>query len=520
MLSADASLLNVSLPAIGRDLGGDLLLLKWVVTGKSLVFASLMLSSGRLGDVLGHRRLFMSGGLMFSAGALVAVTAGSLPVLLVGESVIKGVGATIMLPSTMAILAHAYEGRQRLTAFAAWGGVAGAGAAFGPVIGGLLTQQLSWRWCIGLTGLLAPLAVVAGSKVVPARRADPKQSAGRFDLLGSTLIAVGVGLLVAGLSEGARLGWWKSLAEVTWGGSTIWGPERRVALTPILLATAAICLVLFVAHSIRMARLGRTAMLDVRNFRLPAFRYGLAAGVMAAAGQWGVVFTLPIFLQVGLGLSPLAAGLWLLPAGLSTLLFAQFGAKLAVTRQPAAVVRLGLGVQALGTIYLAVVAGPGAATALLTPGLALYGIGFGLVTSQLANSVIAAVPPADAGVASAATITARQIGAAFGVAVLGSLLTVGATSRLLSEAEDTPRLTAGERTELVERTRREGLDLRSVAELDHPVVTELVGESMARSARVPLLAASAIVAFAAALPAPAPVWRRRNRPEAPDPPLT
>ena len=156
----DNSVLNVAIPTILRDFHTTLPSLQWVVTGYALTFATLLIIGGRLSDVFGHRRVFIVGAALFGAGSLLASVSWNVPSLILGEAIIEGVGASLMLPATLAILSTTFQGRERATAFAAWGATAGVAAAFGPVVGGFLTTNYSWRWAFRINVIVAPLAIL------------------------------------------------------------------------------------------------------------------------------------------------------------------------------------------------------------------------------------------------------------------------------------------------------------------------------------------------------------------------
>ena len=176
-----------------------------MITGYSLTFATLLIIGGRLGDMYGHRRMFMVGAAIFGVGSLLASVSHSVPTLVLGEAIIEGIGASLMIPATLSILSTTFEGPERAIAFAAWGAVAGASVAFGPLVGGFLTTEYSWRWALRINVIVAPLFVIgallfdAAATSAPARRP-------RIDVPGAAMIATGSFALVFGLSEGATYG--------------------------------------------------------------------------------------------------------------------------------------------------------------------------------------------------------------------------------------------------------------------------------------------------------------------------
>ncbi len=187
--SLDNTVLNVAIPSILRDFHTDLPSVQWVVSGYALTFATLLIIGGRLGDVYGHRRCFMVGASLFGLGSLIASFATSVPMLLAGEAVIEGIGAALMLPATTAILSTTFQGRERATAFAAWGAAVGSAAAFGPAVGGFLTTYYSWRWALRINVVVAPAAVI-GALLFVHRDGRPERRP-RLDVPGALLIGGG-----------------------------------------------------------------------------------------------------------------------------------------------------------------------------------------------------------------------------------------------------------------------------------------------------------------------------------------
>src|SRR3981081_2663036 len=179
----DNSVLNVAIPTILRDFHTTLPSLEWVVTGYALTFATLLIIGVRVGSLFRHRRIFIIGAALFGTGSLLASLPWNVPSLVLGEAVIEGVGPSLMVPSTLAILSRTFRGRERATAFAAWGATAGVAAAFGPVVGGFLTTNYSWRWSFGINVIVAPLAIIGA--LVVMRRSPPPDRRIRIDLAGA-----------------------------------------------------------------------------------------------------------------------------------------------------------------------------------------------------------------------------------------------------------------------------------------------------------------------------------------------
>jgi EmrB/QacA subfamily drug resistance transporter len=428
----DNTVLNVSIPTIIRDLHTTLPSLEWVITGYALTFAALLIIGGRLGDIYGHRRIFIIGAALFGAGSLLASISTSVGELILGEAIIEGVGASLMLPTTLAILSGTFKGRERATAFAAWGATAGVAAAFGPVVGGFLTTNYSWRWSFRINVVVAPLAIV-GAVFFFTHEASSRRKI-RIDIPGAVLIATGMFLLVFAISEGPVYGWWQPIKDFTVAGWAAWPSSRSVSIIPLLFTLSVTLLAGFAWLEITKGRDGRDPLIEFVHFRLKTYRYGLITAVVVAMGQLGLSFVLPIFLQDAKHLTAARNGLWMLPSGLFVIAGSQAGGLLTRRFGTTAVVRTGLVLYAAGILLILRVISLQITVWTLLPGLAFYGVGIGFAIAQLTNVVLSEVPMESAGVASGANSTGRQVGSALGVSVIGSLLTIktasAATSRI------------------------------------------------------------------------------------------
>jgi len=422
----DNTVLNIAIPTILKEFHTTLPSLEWVITGYALTFATLLIIGGRLGDVYGHRRVFVVGAAFFGVGSLLASVSHSVGMMILGEAIIEGIGASMMLPATLAILSTTFHGRERATAFATWGATAGVAAASGPVVGGFLTAFYSWRWAFRINVVIAPLAI-AGAMLFMAR--SPR-SAGRVkvDWPGAALIALGMFSLVFALSEGGIYGWLTPIKAFSVAGHVVWPSTRTVSVIPLFFAIAAAVLVGFAFVERAKERRDGSPLFEFAYLRFKTYRYGLLAGVVLAMGQLGISFVLPVFLQDGRHISVWHNGLWVLPSGLFVIVGAQLGGRLIHRFGTIQVVRSGLAIYELGLLLMLHAVSLHMTAFDLLPGLALYGMGVGFALAQLTNVVLSEIPPAGSGVASGANTTVRQVGSALGVAVIGTVLTVQTVS--------------------------------------------------------------------------------------------
>ena len=425
LVAMDTSVLNVSIPTMLRDLDTTVPSLEWVIAGYSLTFASLLIIGGRLGDIFGHRRLFVIGVSLFGLGSLIAALSPTVGWLILGEAVIEGIGAALMVPSTLALLSSIFHGRERATAFAAWGAAAGAAVAFGPVLGGWLTTNYSWRWAFGINVIIAPLAVL-GAMVLMSR--SERHARIPIDLPGAALIATGMFGIVFALSQSPTYGWLTPKEALTIGSVDVWPASMPISVTAFAFVIGVVLLVAFVIVERRKEARDASPLFEISQLRFKTFRYGLVTAVIVALGQLGLLFALPLFLQGANGLTAEQNGLWMLPLGLMMIVGAQAGGKMNHRYGTTNVVRGGFFLEAVSLVLLIITVHPGLSFWQLFPSVALFGLGVGAASGQLTNLVLSEISMEKSGVASGANSTARQLGAALGAAMMGSLVTVQTTN--------------------------------------------------------------------------------------------
>ena len=297
----DGTVLNVAIPTILREFHTELPSLQWVVTGYSLTFASLLIIGGRLGDIYGARRMFIIGASFFGVGSFLAAVSQSVPTLFLGEALIEGIGASLMLPSTLSILSNTFQGRERSTAFAAWGATAGAAIAFGPVIGGFLTTNYSWRWAFGINVVVVPFAIVGAMLFM--RKAPRAVHRPRLDIPGAAMIASRH--VPAGVLAERRVGIVRLVASrprtSTIGGLDRSGRRRASrSRSPRPRSSLAIAVI---AHGVRRSyerakerRRDANPLFEFSQLRYhKTFRYGLLITIMILSmGQLSLLFALPL----------------------------------------------------------------------------------------------------------------------------------------------------------------------------------------------------------------------------------
>jgi EmrB/QacA subfamily drug resistance transporter len=416
----DNTILNLAVPTILREFHTQLSSLQWVITGYSLTFATLLIIGGRLGDIFGHRRMFVMGATIFGVGSFLASISTSVPSLFVGEALIEGIGASMMIPATLSILSNTFQGAERAKAFGAWGAVAGASVAFGPIIGGWLTTDYSWRWGFRVNVIVAPLIVIGGLVFMKADERAARRP--HIDVRGSALIALGSFSLIFGLSEGTTYGWWRPVKDLTVASWRAWPAARSISIIPFAFVLAIAAYTVFVLIERAMERADTDPLFEFGQLRHLGFRYGLLTTMVLAMGQFGLLFILPVLLQNGEHLTALRTGEWMLPQGVLIALAAPLAGRLTRAVSITSIVRSGLALETIGLLWVALAISPHVSFFALLPGMTIFGLGVGLASSQLTNVILSDIKPEKTGVASGANTTVRQVGLALGIATFASFI--------------------------------------------------------------------------------------------------
>ncbi|WP_315914454.1 DHA2 family efflux MFS transporter permease subunit [Arthrobacter sp. lap29] len=440
MIVIDGTIVGVSLPTIIADLHLDLNEAQWVNSLYSVVLAALLLSSGRLGDRIGRRKLFMAGVVLFMAGSIFAALSHDAGGLILSR-VLQGVGGAAVLPATLSSVNSTFFGKDRTTAFAIWGAVISGMAAIGPLLGGWLTSSFAWQW-IFIVNIPLGLAVLVGAVLFVPETRSPNDAAG-FDILGLLLSAAGFGLFVFALIEGPTLGWWSAKSALKLGLIS-WPADATISAVPLTLAAGIVLLISFVLWEKHRATVGRSAILDLTLFRVRTFSWGNAVAAMVAIGEFGLLLILPLYLINILGLGTLDAGFVLAAMALGAFFSGASARHLASRLGPPTVVIIGLALETAGLLVLALVITASTSIWLIAALLVIYGLGLGLASAQLTGTVLADIPTAVSGQGSATQSTVRQLGAALGSAIMGTVLAHFAVSAGTKALEAVPGLPANQ----------------------------------------------------------------------------
>jgi len=428
LMTLDSSVMNVSIATVAKDVGTTVTGIQTAITFYTLVMASLMITGGKVGQILGRKRAFAIGCVIYGCGSFTTAIAPSLAVLVVGWSVLEGIGAALIMPAIVALVASNFARPERPRAY---GLVASAGAiavAAGPLIGGLFTTYLSWRLVFA-----GEVVVVLAILVLTRRMADtPAEPGVRLDLVGTGLSAAGLGLVVYGILRSGTWGFVQSKPEA---------PEW-LGLSPVvwLILTGGVVLRLFLAwENHRLAR-GESALIDPAMLQNRTLRGGLTAFFFQYLLQAGLFFAVPLFLSVALGLSAIATGVRLLPLSITLLLAAAGIPRVFPNASPRRVVRLGFLALFAGIVVMIAALDAGAGPEIVTWPMLLAGLGVGALASQLGSVTVSSVPDEQSGEVGGLQNTLTNLGASIGTALAGAVLISALSASFFSGIKDNPKI--------------------------------------------------------------------------------
>jgi MFS family permease len=426
VMALDTTVMNTAIATVANDLGTTVTGIHTAITLYTLVMASFMITGGKIGAIIGRKRAFTIGCVIYSCGSLTTALAPNLTVLIIGWSFLEGFGAVLIMPAIVALVASNFGRSERPRAY---GLVAAAGAiacALGPVIGGAFTTYASWRWVFAGEVLIVIVILALARKI----KDMPAAAGVKLDLVGTALSAFGLGLIVFGL-----------LRSGSWGFAHAKpGAPEWLGLSPViwLIFAGGVVLLLFTAWENRRIACGQAVLIDPTMLRNVQLRSGVVSFLFLFLVQAGIFFVVPLFLSVALGLSAVATGVRLLPLSISLLLFATGVPKLWPHANPRRVIRLGFMALFAGLVLLAALLDYGAGAEIVTWPLLLAGSGIGAIASQLGAVTVSAVPDEQSGDVGGLQNTGTQLGASIGTALAGAVLISALTASFLTGVQNNP----------------------------------------------------------------------------------
>jgi len=472
----DTTVMNVAISDVVKDLDTTVSQVQLAITLYTLVMAALMLIGGKLGDILGRRRAFTIGLVIYACGSLTTALSPNITVLIIGWSGLEGIGAALVIPAIASLTARNYEGSSRALAYGIIGAMAAIGVAAGPLIGGFVTQEASWRYVF--VGEVVVIAVIVLSVRAIADVPRPERPP-RLDLVGGALSAAGMALIVFAVLRIPQWGLVQPKGALTINGTEI--TPFGFSAVPFLIAIGAALMAFFTRWIARRERLGREPLLRPDLFGVRQLRAGLS---MLGSQQLilnGIFFVLPLYLQVVLGKDALQTGIAILPISLTMLPAALLGPRLAAKLSPRSIVRIGLLAMLGAAIGLVSTVDYKLNSVGFGISLGLFGIGIGLLASQLGNVIMSSVEGSRASEAGGLQGTAQNLGASMGTALIGAILLSGLASATAKNVTDNPAIPASVQEQIVAATEK-GIEFVPAAQV----------ESIARDKGLPADQATAI----------------------------
>jgi EmrB/QacA subfamily drug resistance transporter len=435
LMTLDSSVMNVSIATVAKDVGTTVTGIQGAITAYTLVMAALMITGAKVGAMIGRKRAFAVGCIVYGCGSFTTAIAPSLPVLLFGWSFLEGVGAALILPAIVALVAGNFARERRP---AAYGLVAAAGAvavAVGPLVGGFCTTYFSWRWVFA-----GEVVVVLAILVLTRRIADaPADERARLDIVGTLLSAVGLGCLVFGVLRSSEWGWIEPKPDApSWGGvsPTLW-----------LILIGLFVIWLFSRWEARRQAQGKEVLIRPGFLRNRQLSGGLIMFFFQYLAQAGLFFVVPLYLSVCLGLSALATGARLLPLSITLLAAAVGVPRLFPDVSPRLIVRSGLLVLLAGTVVLLAGLDPDAGAEIVFVPMLLIGLGIGALASQLGSVTVSAVPDDESPEVGGVQNTMTNLGASMGTALAGSIMIAAVASAFLGNIQESSAIPARAKSE-------------------------------------------------------------------------
>lgn len=463
----DSTVMNVSISTVAADLGTTITGMQAAITFYALTMAAFMLTGGKIGDKWGRSKAFRIGSVIYGVGSLLTALSPNLTSLMFGWSLVEGLGAVLVIPAIAALAAVNYTGKDRVAAFSILGAVTGMAAAIGPLIGGLVTTYLSWRYVF-----IAETVVMAGVLLVAGRirdvKPDPKV---RIDIPSSLLSASGMALLVYGVLQSKTWGWLEPLNPPTINGHTI--APLGVSPTAYFILAGVVVLWWFVQRQRKLEQSGKQALLKVSLLKIPALRSGLGTFMSQYFTIAALFFVVPVYLQTILGYDALETGLKILPLSAGLVVFSIIGSKLTVSRSARYISRVGQAAMAIGILLVLAAVQPELRGWLFGFGMFVIGAGFGLLASQLGNVNMSAVDKKDTSEVGGLQGTFQNLGSSFGTAIVGSVFVLLLTSGFTSAIQENTSLSTETKTAITQKTET-GVPIVSQAQAE-AVVKEATG---------------------------------------------
>ena len=456
----DSSVMNVAISQIVEDLDTTIQGVQTAITLYTLVMAAFMLLGAKLGDILGRNRAFAIGLAIYGVGSLTTALSPNLPVLLIGWSGIEGFGAVLVVPAIAALTAATYEGKDRALAYALLGGTAAIAVAAGPLIGGWVTTEFTWRYVFAAETVVVIFILFLRGQIAQAPAAERRP---QLDIVGVALSSAGLGLIVVAILRSSVWGIVKPRTPPTINGTEI--TPLGFSVVPFMVLGGLALLWAFVAWQQRRARQGQDQLLDTALLGISQLRAGLSTLVGQQLVLMGTFFVIPVYLQVVLGLDAFETGKRLLPLSVAMLVFALLGPRIAGRRSPKVVAQIGLVGVSIGALVMLGTLDVELNDTGFRVALVFVGAGAGLLASQLGNVIMSSVAPTQTSEAGGLQGTAQNLGASLGTALIGAVLLASLANGFSERITDNPDVPTAAQETIVAKA-DEGIDIVPVDDVE------------------------------------------------------
>ncbi|MDH3674132.1 MAG: MFS transporter [Anaerolineae bacterium] len=454
----DTTIMNVSISALVEDLNTTVGGVQAAISIYALVMASFILIGGKLADIVGKKRTFIIGLIIFGIGTTTASFSQGLGLLIIGWSILEGLGSALMMPNVQTLLRDEYEGKDRAFSYGIIGAVGAVGAAVGPIVGGFLTTFASWRWAFRLEVLIVILVLVFSGyikpDVVPERR--PK-----FDYLGALLNILGWVLIVLAILLGGSYGFWLAKQPFVIGDLEI--APFGLSIVPFMIGAGVLVIMLLFRWERRLEEKDGDGLFRPSLFRIPGLPSGFAVRFTQMAITAAFLFIFPLLLQLSFEFTAMETGVALVPFSIALLITAIVGARLSARFKAKRIIQVGFIIAIIGLITMEATIQPESTPADLATG-ALFGAGLGLIASQILNLILSSVKPADTAETAGLNGTFEQLGNSLGVALVGTIMLVSLSTGL-QEGIDRSAVIPGDDKAVLSAAVEESVELVSNTQL-------------------------------------------------------
>jgi MFS family permease len=451
LASYDASSMNVAIGRITKDLGTTVTGVQTVITLFTLTMAALMIPGSKLSDIWGRKRCFRIGIAIYGIGALITSLSPTLPVMILGFSLLEGIGSALMIPPIYILITVSFaDSISRTKAFALVSAAAGLGSASGPLIGGFITTTITWRASFLLEALTTLVILYSSRRIFDTKTLERKPE---FDLIGAALSAVGLAFIVIGVLQAGTFGWLRARKDFTLGGHVLL--ERGDISPVVLFMTMGIALLaVFFLHVRHRERSGKTPLISTRLFNNRTVNLGLVTQHVQWFMMLGTFFVVSVFLQVSRGYDAIRTGVLVTPATLGILLSSTRMGKLTQKYSPRAIIRAGFVIALTGIVLLLLLVDAKSSVLFFVPGLFLIGFGAGVMLTTSVNVVQSSVPDEDQGEISGVSRSVSNLGSSLGTAVAGAVLISALNAGIASHVAESAVLSASEKQQMAQALER------------------------------------------------------------------